>query len=556
MRLAQRAGLGAQLHAAEVELERLLVGGARLRGAAVAPAERQGGENLPGQVVVQLEHRVGRCVGDVRPPDVSGRRGDQLGADAHAAFRRQQRAGQHDVHGQIGGQPVQVERRLGIARRLERRSDDQRLEPGQRADQGIGETRAEVVGLGVRLERAERQHGQAQDRPRLHRLAALDERQRRPQIGGERLRRGIAIRRRLGQGAMQRPVGGGDRRRAGEDGGRLVHHGMGERRQGRARERRPAGEHLEGHDRRREQVGAGVDRRARKLLRRGVLRRADEHPGSGERRRGDVHRRHRPGQPEVEQLQPGRGEEDVRRLEIAMHDALAVQDRQGVEHDGGSAHRIVGRHRAAGQPVGERLAFDELHRDIGAPVGGAEVEHLADERMHDPRGHARFAGEPIAGSRISRVGTQDLQRHAAFEALVERFVDDAHAALAQPADDAEMADDLAGEVRSRRCPRRRLRRGGDARPGCVVDGRGLQEAVAVGIASEERPDLGLQACDCRRTRRPGKRHARRQVGRQPRGTTPPRVPTARQTSRKSTSARDDRRTPPLSPRSGRATGVL
>ena len=160
--------------------------------------------------------------------------------------------------------------------------------------------------------------------------------------------------------------------------------------------------------------------------------------------------------------------------------------------DGGRAHRVVGRHRAAGQPVGERLAFHQLHRDVGTPVGVAEVEHLADERMDDPRGHPRFAGEPIAGGRIRRVGTQHLQRHAAFEALVERFVDDAHAALAQPADDAEMADDLAGEVRSRRCPRRRLRRGGDARPGRVVEGRGLQEAVALGVAGEQRPDLGLE----------------------------------------------------------------
>ena len=240
---------------------------------------------------MQLEHAVGCGVGDLRPPDVAGRRGHQLGAHSHPAPRRQQRAGEHDVHRQVGGDAVEIEGRLGVAGRLERRPHDQRLEPRQRAGQRVGQARAEVVGVGIRLQLPERQHGEPQDRPRLHGLAAVDQRQRRAQIGGEGRRRRVAIARRLGQGPVEHPVGGGDRRRPGEDRRRLVHHRVGERRQRRAAERRPAGEHLEDDDRRREQIGAGVDVAARKLFGRGVLRRADEHAGGGERLAGDVGRR-------------------------------------------------------------------------------------------------------------------------------------------------------------------------------------------------------------------------------------------------------------------------
>ena len=244
----------------------------------------------------------------MRPPDVAGGRGDEFRADPDAPLGWQQGARQDHVNREVAGETIEVERRLGVARRLQRRAHHQRLEAGERAGQGIGEARAEIGGVGIWLERPERQDGEPQNRPRIHDLAAVDHGQGRAQIGGERLGRRISLDGRLAQCPVEHPIGGGHGRRAGQDRRRVVHHGVGQRRQRGASERRAAGEHLEGDDRRREQIGAGVDGGAGELLGRGVLaacRRTSRRPCSGwpVTSPGSVERT---GEAEVEQLDAGR----------------------------------------------------------------------------------------------------------------------------------------------------------------------------------------------------------------------------------------------------------
>jgi hypothetical protein len=62
-------------------------------------------------------------------------------------------------------------------------------------------------------------------------------------------------------------------------------------------------------------------------------------------------------------------------------------------------------------------------------------EHLADVRVADRGGRARLAPEARAHRGIHHAGLDELQRHLPFEPLVERLVDDTHAALAALAED-------------------------------------------------------------------------------------------------------------------------
>ena len=146
--------------------------------------------------------------------------------------------------------------------------------------------------------------------------------------------------------------------------------------------------HFVEHDAEREQIGARVQRLSRGPARatcttpsraccldRSTAPRRNAWPASDDadgRRSGRCLR-----EPEIENLRPARGEEDVRRLDVAMHDALAVRGIQGIGHGEGDVDEDRDVHRAASEPLLERLALEQLHRDerrIGADiVDGADI---------------------------------------------------------------------------------------------------------------------------------------------------------------------------------------
>ena len=95
------------------------------------------------------------------------------------------------------------------------------------------------------------------------------------------------------------------------------------------------------------------------------------------------------------------------------------------------------------QPRRERLAVDELHRDEHPPAVLADLVHLDDVGMLEPRHRLRLAQQPRAIRRV--LLAHELDRDLPRELRVVARVDNAHAAHAEPADHAKMADLVVGE---------------------------------------------------------------------------------------------------------------
>ena len=93
----------------------------------------------------------------------------------------------------------------------------------------------------------------------------------------------------------------------------------------------------------------------------------------------------------------------------------------------------------------QRLAFQQLHGNEGAPVVFINVVDGADVRVIQRRGGPRFALEPLEGLTVlGKVLRQELERYQAAELGVLGLVDDAHASPAQLLENAIVGDRLAG----------------------------------------------------------------------------------------------------------------
>ena len=203
-----------------------------------------------------------------------------------------------------------------------------------------------------------------------------------------------------------------------------------------------------------EEVGAGVHLVAQDLLRCHVARGAHEEPGSRE-----LHSaleglrelpRKGPRQAKVEQLDAVGGQEDVRRLEIAVDHPGRVQRTQGREHGAAQGERLRDRQRPPAEPVRQGLALEQLHRDEELPLVLADLVHLADVRVIDPGRRAGLPAEPPAG-RLVGLGDR-LDRDPAPQALVLGREDDPHSALPESVQDA-VASEPPGRVRGGRSGR-------------------------------------------------------------------------------------------------------
>ena len=183
------------------------------------------------------------------------------------------------------------------------------------------------------------------------------------------------------------------------------------------------------------QVRLGSGTPARHPLRGGVLGRADEPAGLGERGdAGDL------GDAEVGEHHPSgaRLHQDVGGLEVAVQHAAGVRGPQRAQQRDTDPGRLTRRDRsAAGQPVGERRALDQLHHD---PRPAA----LLDDVMHDDHVRVLDLGDgPRLAHRAltlpTRLGLdghfvqmQLLHGHLATQQLVGGTPDRAHSATAQP----------------------------------------------------------------------------------------------------------------------------
>ena len=396
--------------------------------------QRQRRADATGDVVLQVEEIAERGLHRVRRQQRAIRRPHQLRRRADLVSRPQQRAHHHPIDVRLGGQGLQVGRRRGEAGRGGARPDDQRAQPRQRGRDRVGQAEGEEVGLRIRAEDVEGQHDQARQRVRQRGRPACLHAGDGAQLDGHRLGRFGPVGRALRQRLPNDPIDGRGGRRSHERRGVLVQRRVQDVHHRAADEGGPPGEHLEEDGPRGKEVRARVHHAAGHLLGRHVARRAHHEARAGEPA-GRIQRGLRlgPRQAEVEQLDAVRRQEHVRRLQVAMDDAAAVEGGQGRQDPEGHRHRVGDAHRTAVQPIGERLALEQLHRDEEAGRVLADFVDLADVGMVDARRGARLAPEAPARRLVGRQRRHHLDGDRAPEALVAGLVHHAHAALAQAA---------------------------------------------------------------------------------------------------------------------------
>ena len=283
---------------------------------------------------------------------------------------------------------------------------------------------------GIRAQHAKRQHHQPGHRPHRRELRRVGDEHRPPQLLRKRRRRLIAGIGLLAQRALNDAIQRDDARRAAEGGRLVLQNGGRDVEDGRAAERPASGHHLVEHDAEREQIAADVDFVAFDLLGRHVARRADDEPGLGQCPVDRSAPGERPGDPEVEQLDPVFRQKHIRRLQVAVHDPGVVQSSERAEHRQRDLRRLRRRQRAAFQPRAQRLPVEQFHRQeqLGAVL--FDLVQLTDIRMADA---GRGAGLPPQAAPLELVGAlaDPLDRHRAIQALVVGGMNDAHPALSE-----------------------------------------------------------------------------------------------------------------------------
>ncbi len=151
------------------------------------------------------------------------------------------------------------------------------------------------------------------------------------------------------------------------------------------------------------------------------------------------------GQAEIENLGvPARGDEQIRGLDVAVHDALGVRRIQRVCDLNAQIEQQIEVERPAGDAVLQRGAVQKLHGDERAAFVLADFVDGADVGMVQRGGGARFAPETFQRLRVlDHIEGQEFQGDEAAQLGVFRFVDDAHSTAAEFFDDAVMAESLA-----------------------------------------------------------------------------------------------------------------
>ena len=138
-------------------------------------------------------------------------------------------------------------------------------------------------------------------------------------------------------------------------------------------------------------------------------------------------------QPEIEDLGlPARSDEDVARLQIAVHDAFVVSNLERVADLDANVDDLVERQRAPFDLLVQALAFQQLHGDEVLAVAFLDGIDGADVGVVERRGGARLLLEALQGVGVLlEIPGKKLKGDVTPEPGVLSFIHHAHAAGAQ-----------------------------------------------------------------------------------------------------------------------------
>ena len=237
---------------------------------------------------------------------------------------------------------------------------------------------------------------------------------------------------------------------------------------GRPGMRRAAAEHRVEHRAERVDVRRRADRRqiALRLLRRHVGRRAEHLAGGREVALPAAGLADLLGQPEVGHMRAAFGvEQDVGRLEVAMHHVAGVGVADRVGDGGRELGGLVGRERPLADEIGQALALDQAHREVRPRLMLADLVDRHDPGMVELGGGLGLGAEPANLLSAGELAGEDhLQRDQPAERRLPRPIHHAHAAARDLGEDlvvADVTDPLAGRGTAGRritAARRRLAR--------------------------------------------------------------------------------------------------
>jgi hypothetical protein len=135
---------------------------------------------------------------------------------------------------------------------------------------------------------------------------------------------------------------------------------------------------------------------------------------------------------EVEDFDAGLRQHDVRRLQIAVHDAVPMRVLERVDDVDRVLKQLLDRQRSGEQALAERLTLDVLHDQEWNAVVFAEVVQRADVRVIHRGERAGLALESLLPCRIrAQVARQDFDGDRPIQTRVDRPVHLAHAAGAE-----------------------------------------------------------------------------------------------------------------------------
>lgn len=151
---------------------------------------------------------------------------------------------------------------------------------------------------------------------------------------------------------------------------------------------------------------------------------------------------------------PAALEDDVRGLDVSVHDAGRMGSGQRLRYVGCNKNAFGEPQRGAPLALGNVLALEPLHRDVGvALLELAERHHPHDAGVAQCCEQSSLATEARFFARIDARQGDHLQRDGKIAQLVARAVDDAHAAAADlPLDDEASSERLGGRIDHARFP--------------------------------------------------------------------------------------------------------